>query len=152
MTFVNLLPYWGGCDLDLDLNSLNSLSPNSPWLWPDSRIWLVKSSWSHAIFHTPLTMALTFNHYMLTLWPWPHFNWSHDLDLNFADPMTLTSFQTPSEMAVEVEPEAAAAEEHLQQPRSPEVVVTRSPMHRLTPERMKQLGLPEGMDLRNTDV
>ena len=25
-------------------------------------------------------------------------------------------------------------------------------VHRLTPERMRKLGLPEGMDLRNTDV
>ena len=26
------------------------------------------------------------------------------------------------------------------------------PVHRLTPERRRRLGLPEGVDLRNTDV
>ena len=37
-------------------------------------------------------------------------------------------------------------------PGQPSTTTNKDNTARLTPERMKQLGLPEGIDLRNTDV
>ncbi len=49
-------------------------------------------------------------------------------------------------------PETSTAPEQQQQPPAPDAASGSRSTQRLTPDRMKKLGLPSGMDLRNTDV